>query len=52
MEEQFIYLDKIKELTVRNQDLENQVKTLESCILAKDKVIRSLQNTPCKCQVK
>jgi peptidoglycan hydrolase CwlO-like protein len=29
-EEQFIYLDKIKELTVRNQDLENQVKTLEA----------------------
>ena len=52
MEEQFIYLDKIKELTVKIQDLENQIKTLKTKILAKDVVIHSLQTTPCKCQIK
>ena len=45
MEEQFIYLNKIKELTVKIQDLENQIRI-------KNKIISSLQNTTCKCQMK
>ena len=52
MEEQFIYLNKIKELTVKNQDLENQIRNLEKRIIAKDKLIQIHQTAPCKCQIK
>jgi len=52
--EMLVNVDKHEIVINRDEyhDLKNQIKILKAKIRAKDIIIRSLQNTPCKCQIK